>query len=121
MKLRPAIPASVLKKLRTICLGLDGTEEENAWVGVRFVVRKRNFAHVLTVFEGHPPAYARVVENDGPLVMLTFRSLTPPEPPYFVCPWGMKWGAQVIGVVIDAKTDWKRLRALLIESHRLLV
>lgn len=120
MKLRPAIPDAVLTKLRKICLSLDGVTEENAWVGVRFVVKKRNFAHVLTVFEGHPPAYAKAARAEGPLVMLTFRAVEPPQAPYFPCVWGTTWGTKVVGVVIDAKTDWKEVRAFITESHRLL-
>lgn len=120
MRLRPAIPDGVLKRLRKICLALDGAAEEAAWLGVRFVVRKRNFAHVLTVFEGHPPAYARAAGHDGPLVMLTFRALESPTAPFFPCAWGATWGTKVVGVVLNAETDWKRVGALVTESHRLL-
>lgn len=121
MKLRPAIPATVLQKLRKICLSLDGVTEEDAWIGTRFTVKKRNFAHVLTVFEGHPPTYAKAARADGPLVMVTFRAVEPPRAPYFPCAWGTTWGTKVVGVVIDAKTDWKALRALIVESHRLMM
>lgn len=120
MRLRPAIPDGVLKRLRKICLALDGAAEEAAWLGVRFVVRKRNFAHVLTVFEGHPPAYARAAGHDGPLAMLTFRAIEPPTAPFFPCAWGTTWGTKVVGVVLNAETDWKRVGALVTESHRLL-
>ena len=45
--------------------------------GVRWCIRKKNFAHVLVVDGGWPPAYARAVGAPGPLCALTFRT---PEP-----------------------------------------
>jgi hypothetical protein len=47
--------------------------EETAWVGTRWMVRKRNFAHVLKIEDGWPPAYARAAASDGPVVVMTFR------------------------------------------------
>ena len=42
---------TLVERLRAICLRLPEVDEEDAWVGVRWVVRRRNFAHVLTVVE----------------------------------------------------------------------
>jgi hypothetical protein len=60
--------------VRSICLELPEAYEEQAWVGTRWCVRKKNFAHVLTVVDGYPPAYARAVGDVGPAHLLTFRS-----------------------------------------------
>jgi hypothetical protein len=42
-------------ELRAICLGLPEAREERAWVGTRWMVGKKTFAHVLTVEDGWPP------------------------------------------------------------------
>ena len=43
--------------------------EEQAWVGTRWRVGTRTFAHVLAVDSGWPPAYARAAGSDGPLTV----------------------------------------------------
>jgi hypothetical protein len=68
-------PAPILATLRSMCLGLPEAHEELAWVGTRWCVRKRNFAHVLPIDAGWPPAYARAAGSDGPVTVLT-RQLT---------------------------------------------
>lgn len=118
------VPTEVLRRLRKVCLALPGVTEEPAWEGIRWVVAKQNFAHVLTIFGGKPAAYARAAKHEGPVVVLTVRSAKAEEaksgPPYFRAPWGTKWGAQVLGLTLGSKTDWKKVRALVVESHRLL-
>ena len=71
------VPPEILERLRSVCLGLPETHEEQAWVGVRRRIRTRTFAHVLTVDEGRPPAYARAAGPDGPITVMTFRSAGP--------------------------------------------
>jgi hypothetical protein len=119
------IPARVLTKLRSICLAMPGAYEEAAWVGTRWMVQKRNFAHVVEILDGHPPAYARAAGSDG--VVLTFRvdedmsdTLRTAGPPFFHCVWGTKWGTKVIGMHLGPKVDWDEVRLLVEESHRLL-
>ena len=51
--------------------------QEDAWVGTRWRVRRKTFAHVLAVDDGWPPAYARAAGSDGPMLALTFRSSGP--------------------------------------------
>jgi hypothetical protein len=48
------VPPEILARLRPVCLGLPETYEEPAWVGIRWRIRKRTFAHVLTVDPDHP-------------------------------------------------------------------
>ena len=48
----PDVPRKVLTQLRTICMRLPEVHEEDAWVGTRWVVRKRTFAHVLVIADG---------------------------------------------------------------------
>jgi hypothetical protein len=54
---RRPVPDDIIERLRTVCLALPEVDEEAAWVGTRWTVRRRNFAHVLTVDTtgGHPP------------------------------------------------------------------
>jgi predicted DNA-binding protein (MmcQ/YjbR family) len=122
-----AVPVSILAKLRAICLKLPGASEEAAWVGTRWVVRKRNFAHVVRIDEGWPPAYAKAAGSDGPLVVLTFRAsdmlrdaLRDAGPRFFIPACGTRWGTKVVGIKLDRNTDWKEVKTLIAESHRLL-
>lgn len=121
------MPAEILSKLRAICMALPDTYEERAWVGVRWLVRKRNFAHVLCIREGRPPAYARAAGSDGPLTVVTFRAtpalrdvLRDAGPRFFVPAWGTLWGTKVVGIKLTRAIDHAELSELLSESYRLL-
>ncbi|HEY5927328.1 MAG TPA: hypothetical protein VIV11_36825 [Kofleriaceae bacterium] len=125
--MRAAPPAAVLRRLRTICKRLPETREERAWAGIRWTIRKRNFAHVVRIEDGWPPAYARAAGNDGPLTVLTFRSsgflydtLRTHGPPFFCAEWGTLWGTKVIGMTLGARTDWAEVAVVVTESYRLL-
>ncbi|NJP35436.1 MmcQ/YjbR family DNA-binding protein [Micromonospora thermarum] len=114
------VPPVLLDRLRPICLGLPEAYEEPAWVGVRWRVRKRTFAHVLTVDPEHQMAYARAVETDEPVCVLTFRSpvdeiqaLVAGGHPFFK----PGWGADVLGMVVDDGLDWAEVAELLTESY----
>lgn len=120
------VPARVLAKLRAICLQLPEVREEAAWVGTRWTIRKRNFAHVLEIDEGWPPAYARAAGTEGPAVVLTFRAsdflkdaLTS-GPAFFHAVWGTRWGTKVVGMTLGKRVDWDEVAVLLTESYRLL-
>jgi hypothetical protein len=91
------------------------------------MIRKRNFAHVVAIDAGWPPAYARAAGSDGPRVVVTFRAsgmladaLRTAGHPYFHAAWGTRWGTKVIGMAIDKATDWDEVAMLLAESYRLL-
>jgi predicted DNA-binding protein (MmcQ/YjbR family) len=120
---RPDVPPPIVARLRRICLALNETEEEQAWVGTRWTVRKRNFAHVVGIDAGWPPAYARAASTDGPAVVLTFRSsgqelaaLSALGNPFFRPPWF----PNIVGMVLDTDTDWEEVAELVTESYRLL-
>jgi hypothetical protein len=121
------IPPKILAKLRVMCLGLPEAYEEQAWAGTRWIIRKRNFAHVVKIADGWPPAYARAAASDGPLVVLTFRTtdvlrdaLRDVGARFFVPAWGTKWGTKVVGLKLDKDVDWKEVETLVVESYRLL-
>lgn len=124
---RTAAPARVLEKLRALCLALPGAYEEPAWVGTRWMVKKRNFAHVVCIDNGWPPAYARAASEAGPLVVLTFRAsaslrdiLRDADARFFVPEWGTRWGTKVVGLKLRGRVDWREAKQLIETSHALL-
>ena len=107
------VPDNVEIQLRELCLELPDAYEERAWVGTRWMVRKRTFAHVLGV----------EVNDAAPLVVLSFRSagddlevLRHAGHPFFV----LGWGRDAIGMVLDDGTDWDEVRELVTESFCVL-
>ncbi len=105
--------------VRAACMALPEAREELAWVGTRWCIRTKNFAHVVHIEDGWPPAYARAAGSDGPVDVVTFRSsgdeleaLRHAGPPFF---WP-GWFPNLIGVVLSADTDWVELNELLVES-----
>jgi hypothetical protein len=120
---RPKVPKHIVARLRSICGALPEACEEPAWVGVRWRVRKKTFAHVLMIDEGWPPAYAKAAGSDGPACVLTFRSLLPEvdedafrNPPFFKPVW---W-PDIAGVFLDERTDWGDVAKLIEGSYRIL-
>jgi hypothetical protein len=117
------VPKAVLKKLSRICTVLPEAYEEEAWTGMRWRVRKRTFAHVLTVEADQRSAHARVAKATTPTTLVTFRSqgeelemLRSAGHPYFYA----GWGRDVVGMVLDAETDWDEVGELLTESYCVL-
>lgn len=102
------VPPEILDRLRPICLGLPEAYEEPAWVGTRWRIRGRTFAHVYTV-----DAECR----------LTFRSpgdeidgLVASGHPFAKA----DWGDNVIRMELDRDVDWAEVGELLTESYLLL-
>jgi hypothetical protein len=120
---RLKVPQQIAARLRSICLGLPEVHEEAAWVGVRWRIRKKTFAHVLMIDGGWPPAYAKAAGSNGPACVLTFRSLLPAvddeafrNPPFFKPVW---W-PDIAGVFLDERTDWDDVSKLIEGSYRVL-
>ncbi|MFG3577975.1 MmcQ/YjbR family DNA-binding protein [Micromonospora chersina] len=120
---RGDVPPEILDRLRPACLALPDAYEEPAWVGTRWRIRKRTFAHVLTVDPDHQAAYARAVASDEPICVLTFRSpgdeiagLLAVGHPFYKA----DWGADVVVMVLDDGVDWAEVGELLTESYCVL-
>ena len=120
---RRDVPPGIVAELRSICLGLPEAYDEAAWVGTRWRIRKRTFAHVLKIDSGWPPVYARAAGEPGPLTVMTFRSsggelaaLGSMGRPFFK----PLWPSDIVGMVLDAQTDWEEVSELLLESYCLL-
>lgn len=120
------VPPEVLGALRPICLGLPDSYEEEAWTGRRWLVRRRTFAHVLTVEPDPKAAHARVsgaAASTGPTTLVTFRAqgeeldvLRHAGHPFFYA----GWGRDVVGMVLEDATDWDEVAELLTESYCVL-
>ncbi|TFV68309.1 UNVERIFIED_ORG: MmcQ/YjbR family DNA-binding protein [Bacillus sp. AZ43] len=113
----------LLAGLRPIALGLPETYEERAWVGTRWRIRGRTFAHVLEIVGGRPQGHARAAGTTGPCWVLTFRSsgleletLRRTGPPFFAPPWR----GDEVGMVLGDDVDWDEVAELLTESYCLL-
>jgi len=119
---RATVSEPIVSRLRAICLEFPEACEEQAWVGTRWMIRKKNFAHVLVIDSGWPPAYARAAKSEGPMTVLTFRSSARLEAPRFSKPPFFKpvWWPDIAGVAIDAETDWDEVSDLLAASYCLL-
>ena len=103
------VPEHVEQRLHVICATLPDAYEEAAWVGLRWRVRTRTFAHVLGVDE--PDRERRTV--------LVFRSsgeeleaLRRMGDPFFA----LGWGRNAMGMAIDESTDWDEVAELVTES-----
>jgi hypothetical protein len=103
------VPEHVEARIRDICLALPEAYEEKAWAGVRWMVRKKTFAHVLGIeFDGQATE-----------VVLSFRAagdelemLRNAAPPFRM----LGWGRDAVGLSIDAETDWGEVSELVTES-----
>ena len=117
------VPDEILAKLRLACLDLPEAHEERAWVGTRWMIGKKNFAHVLMIDAGWPPAYAQAAATQGPACVLTFRAPLPTlrAPRYKCHPFFRPvWFPNIVGLFIDAQTDWEDVTALVADSYCVL-
>lgn len=105
--------------IRRMCLALPETYEEQAWVGTRWRVRGRTFAHVLEIVGGTPPAFAKAAGTDGPAHVLIFRSSGTELDALssragFFAPG---WGPEILGMTLAASVDRVELGELITESY----
>jgi hypothetical protein len=103
---RPEVSPEIVAKLASICLALPEVQQEPAWVGTRWCIRKKNFAHVVGIDAGWPPAYAQAAGAPGPMTVLTFRvpvsRLDTPRfdlPPFF----RPVWFPNIVGVALGGR------------------
>lgn len=113
------VAEEVLAELRAICLGLPEVHEEAAWVGRRWQVRKRTFAHVFWADQRSSPAIRKVADLRGEGTFLVFRSsgdeldwLRNAGPPFAYA----GWGRDVIAVHLE-HIGWDEVAELLTESY----
>lgn len=115
------VPPEILDRLRSICDRLPESYEEPAWIGVRWRIRTRTFAHVYTPDVDRSPVYASYVGPDQEPVVMTIRvaaddllGLTAAGFPFFRA----DWGHNVVVAVLGDHTDWTELAELITDSYR---
>ena len=111
----------VVLRLRAVATALPEAYEEDAWTGVRWRVRKKTFAHVMVAQRGFESAYRDITGDDSVKTILTFRAsgdellaLANAGLPFYKPPWS----PTIVGMVIDADTDWAEVAELVTESYR---
>jgi predicted DNA-binding protein (MmcQ/YjbR family) len=107
-----AVPDDVVRHVRDCCLRLPDAYEEKAWAGIRWMVRKRTFAHVLGIRDDNGEQVVIVFRSDGE-ELEALRHVGPP----FVF---FGWGRSAMGMVIDESTDWSEVNELVTESYCLM-
>ncbi|GAA3342029.1 hypothetical protein GCM10020358_35560 [Amorphoplanes nipponensis] len=114
------VPPRILRRLRPLCRALPETVEEPAWIGVRWRIRNRTFAHVYAPDPGRNLFYPRDPSAGGQPVVMTFRvpaddllGLTGGGFPFFRA----GWGRNVAGVLLGDHTDWTEIAELLTDSY----
>lgn len=121
MTARPQVPAHIVTRLRAACVGLPDGCEEKPWVGTRWRVWQKTFAHVLMIDGGWPPAYAEAAQSSG--CVLTFRTrgraFDPAafdHAPYF----RPVWFPNIMGLRLGDATDWDEVGKLVEVSYRVM-
>lgn len=116
----PSPPGAVIDRLRLFCLDLPEAVEEAAWTGTRWCIGRKNFAHVVMIADGWPPAYAIAAASAGPLCVLTFRTPRPAadvprfaRAPYFL----PRWWPDIVGMAIDTDTEWDDVEQHVVGSY----
>jgi predicted DNA-binding protein (MmcQ/YjbR family) len=117
------VPPELLGRVRSICLGLPEVHEEPAWTGVRWRVRSRTFAHVLTIDADSSSVLRSALDLEGEITSVTFRvpgdelaALREQGPPFVLA----GWGRDVMKMHLDDSTDWEEVAELLTDSYCLL-
>jgi hypothetical protein len=103
------VPEEVLAEMRAICDGLPEAYEEQAWTGKRWRIRKRTFLHVFAIDSPRGPFTAMQFRAEGPELDMLRHS----GHPFFAA----GWGKNVVGMVLDASTDWTEVSELVTESY----
>jgi len=113
--------AQVVARVATTALALPEAVEEDAWTGVRWRIRAKSFAHVLIAQEGYASSYREVTGISDPTTVLVFHAsgdellaLVHAGHPFYKPPWS----PTVVGMVLDADTDWSEVAELVTESYR---
>lgn len=118
------VPEAIARRVQEICMALPEVFEEDAWLGVRWRIRTRTFAHVLMVANGRPPIYAMTIQKitgtARPHCVVTFESEGPElarlrsaPPPYFA----PQWRPTIVGLILGDDVDWAEVGELLTDSY----
>jgi predicted DNA-binding protein (MmcQ/YjbR family) len=113
--------AEVVARLGATALALPEAHEEDAWTGVRWRIRTKTFAHVMVAQPGFESSFRDITGVADPTTVLTFHAtgdellaLVHTGMPFYKPPWS----PTIVGIVIDAQTDWAEVADLVTESYR---
>jgi len=109
----PEVPKAVLTRLRKACLALPEALESAVEPGVEFRIRRRTFARVFSMVGPDGRCATMLVCRADPDEREVLRNI---GHPFFI----PRSGADRIGVVLDASTDWSEIGELVTESYRIL-
>jgi hypothetical protein len=103
---RPLVPEDWVLRLDAIMSAFPGCDQEPAWVGTRWRVGSATVAHV---FGGEDQLF-RITFRAEPDEVVAFEHM---GDPYF----RTSWGGNVVGLLLDDRTDWTELAELLTDSY----
>lgn len=107
MAQRPELTDALLVRLRSLTVDrLPECVEEGAWVGRRWRVAQATIAHA---FGGEDGRF-RITFRADPDEVLALEHL---GEPYFKA----GWGNNVVGMLLDDRTDWTELTELITDSY----
>ncbi|WP_461165494.1 MmcQ/YjbR family DNA-binding protein [Tsukamurella serpentis] len=106
MTSRPDVPDEWIDRITAVLDAFPECVRDRAWVGTRWRVRGSTVAHV---FGGEDQLF-RLILRAEPGEVPAFENL---GHPYF----RTDWGANTVGIVIDADTDWDEVTELLTDSY----
>lgn len=102
------MPQEWLARLDAVISTFPQSYREKAWVGQRWRVGAATIAHV---FGGEDQRF-RIVFRGEPEEVAAFENL---GEPYFRA----DWGGNVIGLILDERTDWTEVAEALADSYRI--
>jgi predicted DNA-binding protein (MmcQ/YjbR family) len=123
---RPASPdlsPELVARVAGICLALPETHEQDAWIGVRWRIRQRTFAHLAHVDPSGGSVFGLAARLGRPADVMTFRSSGEELEALVHCGlpfYKPDWSPHVVGMVLDDRTDWSEVAELLAESYCLM-
>ena len=106
MSERAPVPTDTVLRLAALLEHLPECHEHDAWTGVAWKVRDATVAHVF----GGEDGLVRITFRAEPDEVEAFQHL---GPQYFKA----SWGTNVVGIVLDDRTDWDELTELLTDSY----
>lgn len=106
MAARPEVPAAWVRRIADVLEALPDCERVDAWVGVQWKVGRTTVAHAF----GGEDGLIRITFHAEPDEVMAFQHL---GPPYFRA----GYGRDVVGLVIDERTEWTELGELLTDAY----
>lgn len=114
---------ALVARVAAICLALPESHEQDAWIGVRWRIRQRTFAHLAHVDPRGGSVFGLAARLGRPADVITFRSsgaeleaLIHTGLPFYK----PDWSPHVVGMVVGADTDWGEVGELIAESYCLM-